>query len=53
MWQYKRKMVRLGLSSSDEFIQALNEKTRKIQEVFLEKIKNLTKMITIKVMLGR
>ena len=52
MWQYKRKMVRLGLSSSDEFIQALNEKTRKIQEVFLEKIKDLTKMITIKVMLG-
>src|SRR3989338_2413183 len=52
MWQYKRKMVRLGLSSSDEFIQALNEKTRKIQDVFLEKIKDLTKMITIKVMLG-
>ena len=52
MWQYKRKMVRLSLSSSDEFIQALNEKTRKIQEVFLEKIKDLTKMITIKVMLG-
>ena len=52
MGQYKRKMVRLGLSSSDEFIQALNEKTRKIQEVFLEKMKDLTKMITIKVMLG-
>jgi len=52
MWQYKRKMVRLGLSSSDEFIQALNEKTRKIQAVFLERIKDLTKMITIKVMLS-
>jgi len=52
MGQYKRKMVRLGLSSSDELIQALNEKTKKIQEVFLEKMKDLTKMITIKVMLG-
>ncbi|MGQ0376087.1 MAG: hypothetical protein ACT4OW_01095 [Nitrososphaerota archaeon] len=45
-------MVRLGLSSSDEFIRVLNEKTKKIQEIFLEKIKDLTKMITIKVMLG-
>ncbi|MBM3910901.1 MAG: hypothetical protein FJ356_04570 [Thaumarchaeota archaeon] len=44
--------MRLGLSSSDEFIQALNEKTRKIQAVFLERIKDLTKMITIKVMLS-
>ena len=52
MGQYKRKMVRLGLSSSDEFIQALNEKTKKIQDVFLEKIRDFTKMITIKVMLG-
>jgi hypothetical protein len=52
MGQYKRKMVRLGLSSSDEFVQTLNEKTRKIQAIFLERIKDLTKMITIKVMLG-
>jgi len=52
MGQYKRKMVRLGLGSSDEFIQALNEKAKKIQVIFLEKIKDLTKMITIKVMLG-
>ncbi len=52
MWQYKRKMVRLGLSSSDEFIQALNEKTKKIQGAFLEKMKDLTKMIPVKVMLG-
>jgi hypothetical protein len=52
MWQYKRKIVRLGLSSSDEFIQELNEKTKKIQGVFLEKMKDLTKMMPVKVMLG-
>ena len=44
--------MRLGLSSSDDFIQVLNEKSKKIQELFLEKIKDLTRMITIKVMLG-
>jgi len=44
--------MRLGLSSSDYFIQVLNEKSKKIQELFLEKIKDLTRMITIKVMLG-
>lgn len=45
-------MVRLGLGSSDEFILVLNEKSKKIQESFLQKIKDLTKMITVKVMLG-
>jgi hypothetical protein len=45
-------MMRLGLSSSDDFIQVLNEKSKKIQESFLKKIKDLTRMITIKVMLG-
>jgi len=44
--------VRLGLGSSDEFILVLNEKSKKIQESFLQKIKDLTKMITVKVMLG-
>jgi len=44
--------MRLGLSSSDDFIQVLNEKSKKIQESFLKKIKDLTRMITIKVMLG-
>jgi len=52
MGQYKWKMVRLGLGSSDEFILVLNEKSKKIQESFLQKIKDLTKMITVKVMLG-
>ncbi|MBM3895456.1 MAG: hypothetical protein FJ359_03355 [Thaumarchaeota archaeon] len=44
--------MRLGLGSSDEFILVLNEKSKKIQESFLQKIKDLTKMITVKVMLG-
>jgi hypothetical protein len=52
MGQYKWKMMRLGLSSSDDFIQVLNEKSKKIQESFLKKIKDFTRMITIKVMLG-
>ena len=44
--------MRLGLTSSDEFIVTLNEKVKKIQEVFYENVKDLTKMMPIKVMLG-
>ena len=45
-------MMRLGLASSDEFIVTLNEKVKKIQEVFYENVKDLTTMMPIKVMLG-
>lgn len=45
-------MVRLGLASSDEFIVTLNEKVKKIQDIFVENVKDLTKMTPIKVMLG-
>jgi len=44
--------VRLGTNSSDEFIQKLNEKNKKIQEIFLEKMKKATRTITVKGMLG-
>lgn len=44
--------MRLGLASSDEFIVTLNEKVKKIQEVFYENVKDLTTMMPIKVMLG-
>ena len=44
--------MRLGTNSSDEFIQKLNEKNKKIQEIFLEKMKKATRTITVKGMLG-
>ena len=44
--------MRLGTNSSDEFIQNLNEKNKKIQELFLEKMKKATLTVTVKGMLG-
>ncbi len=44
--------MRLGTNSSDEFIQKLNEKNKKIQELFLEKMKIATRTVTVKGMLG-
>ena len=45
-------MVRLGTNSSEEFIQLLNKKNEKIQESFLSKMKDATKTVTVKGMLG-
>lgn len=45
-------MVRLGTNSSEEFIQTLNKKNEKIQDLFLKKMKEFTKTVTIKGMLG-
>ena len=44
--------MRLGSRSSDKFIQILNKKNEEIQQVFLSKIVELTKMIDLKVMMG-
>ena len=44
--------MRLGTRSPNEFIQTLNEKNESIQKKFLEKITDLTKMISVKVMMG-
>lgn len=44
--------MRLGTRSSDDFILNLNKKNESIQKLFLEKITNLVKPITVKVMLG-
>ena len=44
--------MRLGIKSSDEFIQLLNKKNEIIQKLFLEKMKELTKPVTVKGMLG-
>ncbi len=44
--------MRLGTNSSDEFIQKLNEKNKKIQELFLEKMKKATLTVSVKGMLG-
>jgi len=44
--------VRLGTNSSDEFIQKLNKKNKKIQEIYLEKMKKATRTVTVKGMLG-
>ena len=45
-------LVRLGSRSSNEFIQNLNRKNEEIQQAFLTKMKSLTNMIEVKVMLG-
>jgi len=44
--------VRLGTNSSDNYLKLLNEKNEKIQEVFLKNIKDLTKTVSVKGMLG-
>ena len=44
--------MRLGTRSPDQFIQKLNEKNQKIQELFVTRIDSLTKMIDVKVMMG-
>ena len=44
--------MRLGTRSPDQFIQKLNEKNQKIQELFVSRIGSLTKMINVKVMMG-
>jgi len=44
--------VRLGTRSPNDFIQYLNNKNENIQQLFLAKIIDLTKSISIKVMLG-
>ena len=44
--------MRLGIKSSDEFIQILNNKNESIQKLFLEKMKELTRTVTVKGMLG-
>lgn len=44
--------MRLGINSPNEFIQILNSKNEEIQKSFLKKIQEITKPISIKVMLG-
>ena len=44
--------MRLGIKSSDEFIQLLNNKNESIQKLFLETMKELTRTVTVKGMLG-
>ena len=44
--------MRLGSRSPDEFIQILNKKNELIQNEFLKKILELTKMVDVKVMMG-
>ncbi|HET6516723.1 MAG TPA: hypothetical protein VFG25_00645 [Nitrosopumilaceae archaeon] len=44
--------MRLGTNSPNDFIQNLNKKNEEIQKLFLDHMKNLTKTVQIKVMLG-
>ena len=44
--------MRLGSRSPDEFIQLLNKKNEEIQQVFLSKIIEKTKIISTKAMMG-
>jgi hypothetical protein len=45
-------MMRLGSSSSEEFIKILNKKNEKIQELFLKKMNDATRTVIVKGMLG-
>jgi len=44
--------VRLGTKTSNDFLQILNKKNEEIQNLFLDHLKNLTKTVSIKVMMG-
>ncbi|MGI0064776.1 MAG: hypothetical protein ACREAL_07905 [Nitrosopumilaceae archaeon] len=44
--------MRLGIKSSDEFIQLLNNKNESIQKLFLKKMKEITRTVIVKGMLG-
>lgn len=44
--------MRLNTRSSNEFIQVLNEKNKIIEKRYVSKMKELTKMIDVKVMMG-
>ena len=44
--------MRLGTNLNDEFFQELNRKNEEIQKLFLSNFQNLTKKISVKVMLG-
>ncbi|HEU03939.1 MAG TPA: hypothetical protein ENH95_02290, partial [Nitrosopumilus sp.] len=44
--------MRLGTDLSNEFLQSLNKKNQEIQKLYVDHIKNLTKTVQIKVMLG-
>ena len=44
--------MRLGIKSSDKFMDLLNEKNEIIQKLYMEKMKELTRTVNIKGMLG-
>jgi hypothetical protein len=44
--------VRLGSNTSDEFFKILNDKNNEIQKLFLKKIENFIKQVSINAMLG-
>ncbi len=44
--------MRLGTKTSNDFLQILNKKNEEIQNLYLYHLKNLTKTVSVKVMLG-
>ena len=44
--------MRLGTKTSNDFLQILNKKNEEIQNLFLHHLKNLTKTVSVKVMMG-
>lgn len=44
--------MRLGTKTSNDFLQILNKKNEEIQNQFLNHVKNLTKTVSVKVMMG-
>ncbi len=44
--------MRLGTKTSNDFLQILNKKNEEIQKLYLHHYKNLTKTVSVKVMLG-
>lgn len=44
--------MRLGTKTSNDFLQILSKKNEEIQNLFINHVKNLTKAVSVKVMLG-
>ena len=44
--------MRLGTKTSNDFLQILNKKNEEIQNLYLNHLKNLTKTVSVKVMMG-
>ena len=52
MWRFLTKYVQIPTNNPDPFIKSMSDKAETIRALFLERITNLTKKVSLKVMLG-